>query len=229
MSDLVIQAASYLGPEGHGNDRTGLRPWPATCADGLRQGELRPLHWSLVFDSDPSRFARMDLMCRLGLMAVELLEAGLDTLPPTQRERLGVGVETCFGALATDVQFLRTPRPTLFTYSLPSTVLGEICIRHRLQGPGLCLVSAAADGRAILDETREWLRCGVTDTCLCLGIEAVDRDLVTAGLLPHGLPLDHWHACAALLGHRSGGQREHPLETASLLAQCQRRCGLFGP
>ena len=29
MNDFVIHAASYLGPEGFGNDQTGLRAWPS--------------------------------------------------------------------------------------------------------------------------------------------------------------------------------------------------------
>ena len=73
----VILAASYLGPEGHGNDLTGLRPWPAQLNGAFQHGNLTELHWTLVFASDPGRFSRMDLMSRLGLIAAELLDAGL--------------------------------------------------------------------------------------------------------------------------------------------------------
>jgi hypothetical protein len=56
MNDFVIHAASYLGPEGFGNDQTGLRAWPAPLRKNLARGELDGLHWSLLSDSDPSRF-----------------------------------------------------------------------------------------------------------------------------------------------------------------------------
>ena len=32
MSDIIVKAASYLGPEGYGNSRTGLKPWPDALA-----------------------------------------------------------------------------------------------------------------------------------------------------------------------------------------------------
>ena len=137
MSHLAIHASSYLGPEGFGNDLTGLHTWPAPLNDALRRGELEGLHWSLVSASNPSRFARMDFMCRLGLLAAELLDAGLDAMPEARRNQIGVCVETFTGSLDTDVRFLQTPRPSLFAYTLPSTIVGEVCIHYRLKGPVL--------------------------------------------------------------------------------------------
>jgi len=85
----------------------GLRPWPAPLDAAFQQGDLAELHWSLLFASDPARFARMDLMSRLGLMAVELLDAGLESLPVDRRDRIGICLETCAGSLATDLRFLQ--------------------------------------------------------------------------------------------------------------------------
>jgi len=222
MKDPVILAASYLGPEGFGNDRTGRRPWPAPLAEAFQRGDLSRLHWSLLFSSDPSRFARMDLMSRLGLIATELLEAGLDLLPPERRERIGVCVETCAGSLATDVRFLRTPKPTLFTYTLPSTVIGEICIHYRLKGPVLCLVSEDVSGRQAIDEAVDWLQQGDADACLCLGCEVIDREVPELLAWPTQLPAVGWHAGALLLGPRDGEAREHPLVAGSLMEICRR-------
>jgi 3-oxoacyl-(acyl-carrier-protein) synthase len=225
MSAVAILAASYLGPEGQGNDRTGLRPWPEPLADSFHRGDLAQLHWSLLFQSDPSRFARMDLMCRMGLMAVELLDARLEEMPPERRERMGVCVETCAGSLATDVQFLRTPRPSLFTYTLPSTLVGEICIRYRLQGPVLCLVSSQPGGPGVMAEGSDWLQSGQTGGCLCVTCEAVDRDLVQE-LAGSGLVTSPaWHAAAVLLGRPEGSQAmPSPAGPASLVELCRTLC-----
>ena len=35
MNDFVIHAASYLGPEGFGNDQIGLRAWPPPLQEDL--------------------------------------------------------------------------------------------------------------------------------------------------------------------------------------------------
>jgi len=223
MNAPAIQAASYLGPEGFGNDLTGLRAWPAPLGDALQRGELEGLHWSLVSGSDPSRFARMDFMCRLGLMAAELLAAGFEAMPGARRDRTGVCVETFTGSLDTDVRFLQLPRPSLFAYTLPSTVIGEICIRYRLRGPVLCLVSPDTRGSQALAEAADWLRQDDADACLCLSCEALDRGIAAA--LPGQLQPRHWHGAALLVGRSGGGLREKPFATGSLVEICQRLCG----
>jgi 3-oxoacyl-(acyl-carrier-protein) synthase len=222
MTTSAILAASYLGPEGFGNDRTGLRAWPAPLPEAVQRGELDDIHWSLVSASDPSRFARMDLMCRIGLMAAELLDAGFDAMSEARRERVGVCVETFTGSLDTDVRFLQTPRPSLFAYTLPSTVVGEICIRYRLKGPVLCLVAPDGAGSGALAEAADWLRQNDADACICLSCEALDRK-IAAGL-PDQLRLNGWHACAVLVGKQEGAAREHPFKAGSLLEICRDLC-----
>jgi 3-oxoacyl-(acyl-carrier-protein) synthase len=219
--NLAIHAASYLGPEGFGNDLTGLRAWPSPLNEAVQRGRLEGIHWSLVSASDPSRFARMDLMCRLGLMAAELLDAGFEAMPDSPRDAIGVCVETFTGSLDTDVRFLQTPRPSLFAYTLPSTVVGEICIRYRLKGPVLCLVAADGSGSGAMAEGAEWLREGDADACLCLSCEALDGETAEAAALPDSL-CPGWHACALLLSHAKGGARECPFATGSLVEACRK-------
>ena len=196
MNDLAIHAASYLGPEGFGNDLTGLRAWPSPLKENLSRGELDGLHWSLLSVSDPSRFLRMDLMCRLGFMAAELLAVNFDTLTAARREHLGVCVECFTGSLDTDIRFAQTPRPSIFAYTLPSTVIGEICIRHRLKGPVLSLISPDTDGANLLGEAAEWLRAGDAEMVLCLGIEAMNVSTANSISLPETLSPRGWHGPA---------------------------------
>jgi 3-oxoacyl-(acyl-carrier-protein) synthase len=219
----VVLAASCLGPAGHGNDLTGLRPWPAPLIGAFQQGDLAELHWTLAFASDPGRFSRMDLMSRLGLMAVELLAAGLDGPAPERRDQIGVCVETCAGSLATDLRFLQTPRASIFAYTLPSTVIGEICIRYHLRGPVLCLVTPPGPEQSSLVEAVHWLDQGDAEACLCVGSEAVERE--SAHLLPEGCRQSQWQACAVLLGRAAGQTRQYPLTRNQSLAElCRTLC-----
>ena len=223
MSDIVIQAAGWLGPEGFANDQTGLRDWPAPLGAALRRGELEELRWSALFKSEAQRFARMDWLSRLGLMAVELLDAHFETRDAKDLEQTGVCVETAAGCLTSDAEFLRLPRPTVFSYTLPSTVIGEICIRHHFKGPMLCLMSSGNSARAAMDEAAAWLRESSAKLCLCVSCEAVSPD--AAALLPPDLALENpWQACALLLGRRSGGPREHALGKGTLTETCRRLC-----
>jgi 3-oxoacyl-(acyl-carrier-protein) synthase len=221
MNDFVIHAASYLGPEGFGNDQTGLRAWPAPLRKELARGELDGLHWSLLSDSDPSRFLRMDLMCRLGFMAAELLAVNFDTLPGPRRDRLGVCVESFTGSLDTDIRFARTPRPSIFAYTLPSTVIGEICIRFRLKGPVLSLISPDTKGANAITEAVEWLRDDDAEMVLCLGIEAMNHSTANSISLPENLSPRGWHGAALLLGRSENSPREKPLVAGALVDVCR--------
>jgi 3-oxoacyl-(acyl-carrier-protein) synthase len=223
MSDIVIKAAGWLGTEGFGNDQTGLRDWPTPLGEALRRGELEELRWSELFKSEAQRFARMDWLSRLGLLAVELLDARFETLDAQDREQMGVCVETAAGCLTSDAEFLRQPRPTVFTYTLPSTVIGEICIRHRFKGPMLCLMSSGNSTRAAIDEAAAWLREGSARSCLCVSCEAVSPD--AAALLPPDLALENsWQACALLLGRKSGDPRECAPGNDTLTETCRHLC-----
>lgn len=213
MSHAIL-AASYLGPEGHGNDRTGLRPWAPDLADALARGELGAFHWSHLFPSDPARFERMDLMCRFGLAAVELLDAGLDSMSAAARDRTGVCVQTRAGSIAVDLEFLRTPRASLFAYTLPSAVVGEICIRYRLRGPILCVIPGLRDNG--LEAASAWLDDGDADACVCLSCDAAGPgDSARAGI-PAG-----WRCAALLLG--KSGEDARPGIPLSRLAFPDRR------
>jgi len=224
MKNLTIHAASYLGPEGFGNGQTGLRAWPSPLAENLSRGELDGLHWSLLSDSDPSRFLRMDLMCRIGFMVTELLAVNFDALPDARRDRLGVCVESFTGSLDTDIRFAQTPRPSIFAYTLPSTVIGEICIRHRLKGPVLSLISPDTKGANALAEAAEWLRAGDAEMVLCLGIEAMNVSTAKSISLPEQLSPRGWHGTALLLGRSENSAREKTSTTVTLVDECRKLC-----
>lgn len=224
MNDVVIHAASWLGPEGFGNDQTGLRAWPPPLKENLSRGELGGLHWSLLSDSDPSRFLRMDLMCRLGFMAAELLGVNFDAMPDARRDRLGVCVESFTGSLDTDIRFAQTPRPSIFAYTLPSTVVGEICIRFRLKGPVLSLISPDTKGAGAIAEAAEWLRNDDAEMTLCLGIEAMNQSTADSISLPKNLLPRSWHGAALLLGRAENSPREKPFAAGALVDVCRKLC-----
>jgi 3-oxoacyl-(acyl-carrier-protein) synthase len=224
MSDFVVHAASYLGPEGFGNDQTSLRAWPAPLQEELARGELNGLHWSLLSDSDPSRFLRMDLMCRLGFMAAELLGANFDAMPAARRRRLGVCVESFTGSLDADVRFAQAPRPSIFAYTLPSTVIGEICIRYGLKGPVLSLIAPGMDGAGAVAEALDWLRHDDAEMTLCLGIEAMNSSTAESVPLPKNLLPPSWHGAALLLGRAENSPREKSFAPGAAAAVCRQLC-----
>lgn len=139
--------------------------WPAEFAEALQRGEIPDILWNALFPVPCPRFGRMDALSRLSLMVVELLGAQFT-------EDTGVILQTHTGCLATDKRFLETLSPSVFTYTLPSTAIGEICIRHKLRGPILCLLAASPDEDLAIPEAQAWLRAAKVTRCLCITADA---------------------------------------------------------
>ena len=225
MNDFAILATSFIGADGYGNDQTGRRPWPTPVAEELQDGNLEALRWSTLFSSETSRFGRMDPLSRLGLMAVELLNAGIETMEPAKRDALGVCVETRSGCTVTDMRFLQMPLASTFAYTLPSTVVGEICIRYRFRGPVMCLLPVSGQGDA-LETALGWLNRGEADTCVCVACDVVDKRIAASMLSPDDTPTGGWQGCAVLIGRRAGASREYPCRLDSLPRLARSLCAL---
>ena len=203
-----------------------MRPWPEPVAAALQHGEVEALNWGALFQSETSRFGRMDLLSRLGLMAVELLGAGSETMTPEQRDAVGVCVETRSGCTATDARFLQKPLASVFAYTLPSTVLGEICIRHRFRGPVLCLAPVSGQSGS-LEAVQGWLDRGEADACLCVACDLMDKRFAASVLSPQDVPGGGWQSCAVLIGRGTDASCEQPRRPDSL-PQLARLLVAFG-
>lgn len=90
------------------------------------------------------KFFKMDVLAKAGFLASELLLRG---------ENLGDGKRTAIflanssASLDTDKRYQQTigepyfPSPSVFVYTLPNIVLGEICIRHGIYGENTFFVN----------------------------------------------------------------------------------------
>ncbi len=90
------------------------------------------------FIGDYPRFYKMDPLARLGLVAAELLIRA-EVSPAAVSSARGVVLFNRSASVAADIEYLKTisdadnffPSPSLFVYTLPNIVTGEIAIRHR--------------------------------------------------------------------------------------------------
>jgi 3-oxoacyl-(acyl-carrier-protein) synthase len=136
------------------------------AAGRVSEAEVRAAHLG-------PKFGRLDLASQLAVLAVESLSLKFDAWP---RDRIGLCLAVQAGSLTTDVDYWNGrnqpggPSPALFTYTLPSSPLGEVAIRHRLTGPNLCLVG---DDRLALAEAADWLRRETVEGCLCIACKAI--------------------------------------------------------
>lgn len=85
------------------------------------------------------KFFKMDSLSKLGFLTAEILLKDR-SLPP--KEKTGMFLANASSSLDTDRKFYETmkdpagyfPSPSLFVYTLPNIMMGEISIRHKLTG-----------------------------------------------------------------------------------------------
>lgn len=91
---------------------------------------------------DYSKFYKMDPLCRVGFMASELLLTVEDCRQKQWGESRGVVLFNATSSLADDRNYQATiddsetafPSPSLFVYTLPNVLTGEIAIRNHYYG-----------------------------------------------------------------------------------------------
>lgn len=92
---------------------------------------------------DYLKFFKMDNLSKLGFLAAELLLEGIGN-----KEDFGIILSTSSSSLDTDTAFQDTirnagnffPSPSVFVYTLPNIVIGEICIRHKIHGENMMFI-----------------------------------------------------------------------------------------
>jgi hypothetical protein len=96
------------------------------------------------------KFYKMDRLCQFGFLASEVL-IGSVKLP----EATAIVLSNASSSLDTDSRFWETAKtqasPSLFVYTLPNIVIGEISIRHKLKGESAFFISPQFDPRFTVD------------------------------------------------------------------------------
>jgi len=141
----------------------------------MPNGKLPEIKPESVFSMPYPYFRRMDAYSRLGLtaLALALKDANLDGW--TEKRNIGIIVSTVYGCLHTDMDYFRTATsqngigasPALFSYTLPSTFLGEAAIQFGLTGTTFAINAPGPLGRACLELALESIAAGESDKMLC--------------------------------------------------------------
>ena len=95
-------------------------------------------------DINYAKFYKMDRMCKLGLLGSEVLLSGISK--SLESESTSVILSNSSSSLDTDFRYWDSVKnvasPSLFVYTLPNIVAGEICIRNGFKGETNFFVSA---------------------------------------------------------------------------------------
>lgn len=118
-----------------------------------------------------AKFHKMDTMSKAGFIAAELLTGKDDE---EIKEDWGIHLFTNSSSIETDTAFQATilednyyPAPSLFVYTLPNIVTGEIAIRHKIYGETSCCISKDFSSEMLIVDVENILKEGTLTTILC--------------------------------------------------------------
>ncbi len=101
------------------------------------------------FDLQYPRFYKMDNQSKLGWLASELLLKGNFHPAGYRPEDIAVVLSNANSSLDTDYKYMDTvadiPSPSVFVYTLPNIMIGEICIRTKFKGENAFFLFEAFD------------------------------------------------------------------------------------
>jgi hypothetical protein len=93
------------------------------------------------------KFYKMDRFSKLGFLASEIVLHGVRA--KYEADEIALVLSNSNSSLDTDLRYWDTVKtiasPSLFVYTLPNIVAGEICIRHGIKGESLFFVSRQFD------------------------------------------------------------------------------------
>jgi len=165
-------------------DRDGIRGSSGVTTTWRELGIAPPgdgRTFRAVFGRSDETFRRLDVASRVLVLACEA--AGLDRfLPRELRADTALVVETSLGCLDADLQFAASMRAEMcdapiFPYTLPSTCLGEVALRHGLRGISTCFCIAPADRGVAITEARRLLATGEAPAAVVASIDVLARDV----------------------------------------------------
>ncbi len=102
-----------------------------------------------AFELSYPKFHKMDQLSKLGFLCAETLlkDQNIKNYAP---QEISVVIANKNSSLDTDEKYLATldnivPSPSLFVYTLPNILIGEICIRHQIKGEQNFFLSESFD------------------------------------------------------------------------------------
>ncbi len=130
------------------------------------------------------KFYKMDNLCKLGFLGAEMLLKNTAFLDHYRKEEIGIVIMNSSSSLDTDLAYYETikdksnyfPSPSVFVYTLPNILIGEICIRHKIKGENAFLVSDQFDPGKVIESVKLLLDKDYAQACLCGWVEVLGEN-----------------------------------------------------
>lgn len=136
------------------------------------------------FEINYPRFYKMDNLCKLGWLASEILLKDSFKKDNYRSQDIGLILSNANSSLDTDQKYMESvndiPRSSLFVYTLPNIVTGEICIRNNFKGESAFFVFDSFNAAFIENYVSGLLDNNVLQACICGWIELLGDEYKAA-------------------------------------------------
>lgn len=122
----------------------------------------------------------MDNLSKLGWLTTETLLTNTNLTGNYQPEDTGIILANASSSLDNDIKYFNTikdvPSPSLFVYTLPNIVIGEICIRNNFKGEHALFIQDFFDVGFIVKQVSYLLNKNILQACICGWVEVLGQD-----------------------------------------------------
>jgi hypothetical protein len=125
------------------------------------------------------KFYKMDNLSKLGFLTAELLIKNSDVLRKYGKEEIGVVIANSSSSMDSDLDYQELirdrsnyfPSPSVFVYTLPNILIGEISIKHQIKGENAFFVSEEFDPGQISTYVTQLFEQDKIKSCICGWVE----------------------------------------------------------
>ncbi len=132
------------------------------------------------FNINYPKFYKMDNLSKLGWLASEILLKDSFQSENYNPEDIGIVLANSNSSLDTDLKYFESTKdfasPSLFVYTLPNIVMGEICIRNKFKGENAFFVQEKFDANFVEQYVNNLVNNNILQACICGWIDVVKED-----------------------------------------------------
>ena len=132
------------------------------------------------FQFSYAKFYKMDNLSKLGWLTAELLLQNSFNREDYQAHEVGIILANANSSLDDDLKYYDTiadvASPSLFVYTLPNIVMGEISIRHRFKGEQAFFVQETFNADFLYQQVGYLLDNNLLQACICGWVDVLRED-----------------------------------------------------
>jgi hypothetical protein len=137
------------------------------------------------------KFYKMDNLCKMAFLSAEILLNEADLLSQYPSEEIGMILMNSSSSLETDEKHQESisdpgnyfPSPSIFVYTLPNIMTGEIAIRHKIKGENGVFINEEPDAKIIFTIVDELFSRNRVSCCITGWVEAYHEKLSSCLML----------------------------------------------